>query len=261
MDTIIKVVFGVIIGVVGYWMVERYMLNTDLFAEQTLELSQEATPSEDKVGHSERRKKYDAQKRPEEPKIERLTVEIESLKQQMEIKNQELVATKTENKRLNSILGGSRDSVVGVKDKYSQIDKVASDQDKFNGIPESHHSLLSRPESTPKATYELHDELVSEEEDISWATMKEQQINHYLMTYKDSAQYIIHTVDCRSSLCEIIGTENPSERDVWAEVAGQMRNQAWWEFRGSHTTSSTDSSGNLLFVTILQRSQGLEKEN
>ncbi len=260
METIIKIVLGVIIGVVGYWMIEQYVLTKDFVEEQTLEPSQEAMPSEAE-SHSDKSKNTEKRKSPEQVKIDALTVELDSLNQQMGIKNQELVATKAENKRLNSILDGAGQSVAGMKDKYSQIEKTPSNQDKFNGIPETHHSLLSRPESTPKATYELHDELVSEEEDISWATMKEQQINHFLMTHKDSAQFIIHTVDCRSSLCEIIGTEHPSERDVWAEVNVQMRNQAWWEFRGSHTTSSTDPNGNLLFVTILQRNQGSEKAN
>lgn len=258
MDTIIKIVFGVIIGVVGYWMVERYVLNNDHVAEQT-QFNQEVARPEGKIAHGDKSEKSNKRDSPEHVIIDSLTVEMDSLKQQMEIKNQELVATKAENKRLNSILDGAGKGITGMKDKYSQIDKTPSNQDKFNGIPETHHSLLSRPESTPKATYELHDELISEAEDISWATMKEQQINHFLMTYKDSAQYIVHHVDCRSSLCEIIGTEHPSERDIWSEVTGQMRNQAWWEFIGSHTTSSTDASGNLLFVTILQRSQSLEK--
>ncbi|MCW8857724.1 MAG: hypothetical protein OQJ95_10200 [Kangiella sp.] len=261
MGTMIKVVIGVIIGFVGYWALDRYVLNNDLVAEQSLEINQEVMQSEVEVSHSDKSKKTEKRESPEQVKIETLTIELDSLKQQMEIKNQELLAIRTENKRLNGILGGSVESVSGMKDNYSQTDKTLSNHNKFEGIPESHHTLLSRPESTPKATYELHDELVGEKEDISWATEKEQQINHFLMNYKDSAQYIIHTVDCRSSLCEIIGTEHPSERDIWSEVTGQMRNQAWWEFRGTHTTSSTDSNGNLLFVTILQRSQASEKAN
>lgn len=260
MNTMIKIIIGMIIGVAGFWAFDRYVGEGDNKAKQDTEIEQEVSLSEKNVTLTPSNKTSNGQEKDAAESVENLTNEIESLKRQIEIKNQELMASKLESKRLNAILKGDGTNLDGLTaDHNSTNDKSSSDQNKFEGIPESHHSLLSRPQSMAKATYELHDDLVNEQEDISWATMKEQQINHFLMTHKDSSQYIIHRVECRSSLCEIIGTEHPSERDVWSEVTGQMRNQAWWEFIGSHTTSSTDSSGNLLFVTILQRSQGSEK--
>ncbi|ACV25691.1 hypothetical protein [Kangiella koreensis] len=262
MGTIIKVVIGIIIGAVGFWTLDQYVIEGALVTKQTGNIKQEVPMSGNDLSHAQDNKVSNAQEKDEAGELESLTNEIESLKQEMEIKNQELLSSKLESKRLNAIIKGDDASLDDLKlNQNSANDKSSSGLNKFEGIPESHHSLLSRPESTPKATYELHNDLTSEEEDISWATMKEQQINHFLMSYKDSAQYIIHRVDCRSTLCEIIGTEHPSERDIWSEVTGQMRNQAWWEFIGSHTTSSTDSNGNLLFVTILQRNQGVEKAN
>ncbi len=259
MGSIIKVVIGVVIGVVGFWVLERYVMDDGQKAGQYSEFNQQATLAKEDEAVDKNKSVADSQDESEAVKIESLTSELESLKRQVEVKNQELQASKLESKRLNAILKGDGTSVDGLTADQNNSKNSRSDQNKFEGIPESHHQLLTRPASMPKATHELHDDLVNEQEDISWATMKEQQINHFLMTYKDNGQYIIHKVECRSTLCEIIGTEHPSERDVWAEVTGQMRNQAWWEFTGTHTTSSSDSSGNLLFVTILQRVRGSEK--
>ncbi len=247
MNSLIKVMIGVAIGVVGYWLVNNYSSSghdaeKPLVVEEEVEKQVEAIDGGDHANSS----------RTEKGSRTELESEVESLRQQIELKELELTAFSVENQRLKQVLN-NQNPTPGNNSTEQAKAKAETASDRLEGVPESHHSLLSRPASMPKSTYELHDELVDEEEDVSWATMKEQQINHYLNTHKDSSKYMVHRVECRSTLCEIIGTKYPSEEDVWAEVSGQMRNQAWWEFTGTHTSSSIDDVGNHIFVTLLRR--------
>lgn len=247
MNSLIKVIIGVAIGVVGYWLVNNYSSSghdaeKPLVVEKKVEKQVEVINADDLINSS----------RTEKGRRAELESEVESLRQEIELKEQELTAVSVENQRLKQVLNNQSTKPINNGSEPAQT-KSEQSPDRLEGVPESHHSLLSRPASMPKSTYELHDELVGEEEDVSWATMKEQQINHYLSTHKDSSKYVVHRVECRSTLCEIIGTKYPSEEDVWAEVSGQMRNQAWWEFTGTHTSSSIDDVGNHIFVTLLRR--------
>lgn len=254
MSSTIKVVIGIIVGVTGFWALDRYVEEGDNKAQQDTKIEQEVSLSGKNESRTPNNKLSNAKEKDEAGEVESLTNELESLKREMEIKNQELMASKLESKRLNAILKGDGTSLDGLTaEQTPSNNKSSSDQNKFEGIPESHHSLLSRPESMPKAAYELHDDFVNEPEDISWATMTEQQINYYLMNHKDSSWYTIHRVECRSSLCEIIGTENPSDRDIWNQVITQMGSQAWWEFGGVSSRSTSGPNGSTLFATILKR--------
>lgn len=250
MNSLIKVTIGVAIGVVGYWLVDNYS-STNHSAEKQLVVEKEIAKRIE-VNNAD-----DLTKSSGSEKVSRVELEdeVESLRQQVELKEQELTAVSVENQRLKQVLNNQNTTPSNNNSDEHTKTKSETGSDRLEGVPESHHSLLSRPASMPKSTYELHDELVGEEEDVSWATMKEQQINHYLSTHKDSSKYVVHRVECRSTLCEIIGTKYPSEEDVWAEVSGQMRNQAWWEFTGTHTSSSIDDVGNHIFVTLLRRNK------
>lgn len=249
MNSLIKVIIGVAIGVIGFWLVDKYSdsnhtAEKPFVIEKEIEKKPEAIDGGDHTNSSASEKGSRTE----------LESEVESLRQEIELKEQELTAVSVENQRLKQVLNNQSTKPINNSTEPAQT-KLEQSPDRLEGVPESHHSLLSRPASMPKSTYELHDELVDEEEDVSWATMKEQQINHYLSTHKDSSKYVVHRVECRSTLCEIIGTKYPSKEDVWAEVSGQMRNQAWWEFTGTHTSSSIDDVGNHIFVTLLRRNK------
>lgn len=247
MNSLIKVIIGIAIGVIGFWLIDKYIapgpgVEKQLVVKKEVEKQKEAIKTDDNTSSN----------RSGNVSLVAIESEIDSLRQQIELKEQELTAVSVENQRLKNVLNNQ-----GAKTNNYSIDhtrnKSIAEADILEGVPESHHELLSRPASMPKNTFDLHDELVGEEEDLSWATMKEQQINHYLNTHKDNARYLIHRVECRSTLCEIIGTIYPTEVDIWGEVSDQMRNQAWWEFTGTHTSSSIDDVGNKIFVTILRR--------
>lgn len=249
MNSLIKVMIGIAIGVVGFWLVDKYSASNHI-AEKPLMIEKEIEKKSETIDGGDHANSSASEK----GSRTELESEVESLRQEIELKEQELTAVSVENQRLKQVLNSQGETQI--KNSSEPVQKKSEQgSDRLEGIPESHHSLLSRPASMPKSTYELHDELVGEEEDVSWATMKEQQINHYLSTHKDSSKYVVHRVECRSTLCEIIGTKYPSEEDIWAEVSGQMRNQAWWEFTGTHTSSSIDDVGNHIFVTLLRRNK------
>ncbi|MBD3668207.1 MAG: hypothetical protein HUJ16_09620 [Kangiella sp.] len=251
MNSLIKIIIGILIGVLGFWVVNKSGLTQQQIEVQAVEQVPEQEVDNESITAA---KNKDGKLQPEADSVEQVTQEdVIALQQQLFLKEQQLAAVATENKRLQQILNTGKSAPMESGDNSEKT--PAADVDRLAGIPESHHSLLSRPASMPKSTFELHDELVSEEEDVSWATMKEQQINHYLQTHKQSANYVVHKVDCRQTLCEIVGTEYPSGQQVWVDVSGQMRTQAWWEFTGTHTSSSIDDVGNYIFVTLLRRNK------
>lgn len=104
MGTMIKVIIGMIIGAAGFWALDRYVEEGDNKAKQDTEIEQEVLLSGKNVSHTPSNKTSDAQEKVAAGNVESLTNELESLKRQMEIKNQELMASKLESKRLNAIL-------------------------------------------------------------------------------------------------------------------------------------------------------------
>lgn len=120
-------------------------------------------------------------------------------------------------------------------------------------IPESHKKILERPEHMPKTLRELHGEFAQEEQDIGWALEKEQQIRYYLDSHRFNPNWQILSVDCRTSLCEIVGIELNNQVDAWGTATSEMREQPWWEFSGSSSSSSGLPDGTTPFIAILSR--------
>ena len=59
--------------------------------------------------------------------------------------------------------------------------------DLFADVPESHKKLLEPKTDAPKTLDQLHEELVEQEEDISWATLKEQQLSYFINSHGATA--------------------------------------------------------------------------
>ncbi len=165
--------------------------------------------------------------------------EIEALQQQlavMENTNQQLT------QRLNKI----------EQPVKSEKDKEAANDDLFADVPESHRKLLEPKNDAPKTIDQLHEEVVEQEEDISWATLKEQQLNHYIHGHRYSNFIDIHMIQCKTNLCEILGTEIPSDYDAWFTISDELKNESWAKFSGNSTSSNNAEHGNKIFVTILR---------
>lgn len=115
--------------------------------------------------------------------------------------------------------------------------KLLADQGKRarspGGIPDSHAALEAEPK------------------DDSWAYYMEQTLLQHLAGTPGIEQFEISNIECRATMCEIqaIGFDE-STGLVWAQILQSMRNQPWYEF--VQTGSSSGSvGGRLAIISIM----------
>ncbi|NVJ68451.1 MAG: hypothetical protein HWE16_18330 [Gammaproteobacteria bacterium] len=137
--------------------------------------------------------------------------------------------------------------------KAEQSDDADNNPDLFADVPESHKKLLEPKTDAPKTLDQLHEELVEQEEDISWATLKEQQLSYFINSHRYSNFIDIHLIQCKTNLCEILGTEVPSDNESWFTINDEMMREPWADFSGNSTSSNNGENGNKIFVTILKQ--------
>jgi hypothetical protein len=101
---------------------------------------------------------------------------------------------------------------------------------------------------------ELHMQFATEREDQSWSIAMEQNLSQFLAQNNISGEFEILTVDCRSTLCEILAFGNlPNSPQRWNTLASEMGKQSWWSNFKGNSTSSSEKNGRTTIVTILQR--------
>lgn len=179
----------------------------------------------------------------QEEEINRLELEAETL-QQANSALQEQVTQLKESQLAKSI-----------SEKSQQADKKSLNDRLFEGVPKTHQSIIKAHEYTPKTMAELHQGYVEEEQDIAWALLKQQQISYYLSTHRLSGDLQVHNQGCKETYCEIIATDNSVNSESYQQILSEMREQAWWEFSGSSTSSNGDgqAQGVTYMITILSR--------
>ena len=117
--------------------------------------------------------------------------------------------------------------------------------------------LAPAPEQgRPLTLSELHMQLSTQRKDENWALEMEQAMRQFLSQSIVSNEFEVLTVECRTTLCEILAFGNlPSSGERWNAVMADMAKQAWWSSFQGNATSSSDQNGRTTIVTILQRTQ------
>lgn len=246
MGTIIKLVIGIVIGVLGAWLVFAMDSEAEstkgnegrsLGVQQTQLNQVNARPKES----------YTASSNTEESNVHvaELERELQQIRQELET----AVATKEAAiKKLESVQSNDNPPV-------NRNEKTQSDFEWYSEkIPESHRNVLTPNKSLPKTAFELHKDFVDEGEDIGWALEKEQQIQSYIQNHEKGSGVTIQLVDCKATLCEIYGTTYNEQGKNWDQIVSGMRSQPWWSgFIGSSSSGSSGDDGQYLFATILRR--------
>jgi hypothetical protein len=121
------------------------------------------------------------------------------------------------------------------------------------------HARMLSPaptEGRPPTLQELHMQFATEREDPNWSLEMEQNLNQFLAQSNSAGEFEILTVDCRSTLCEILAFGNlPSSPQRWNAIGSEMGKQPWWSNFKGNSTSSSEKNGRTTIVTILQRAK------
>ncbi len=103
---------------------------------------------------------------------------------------------------------------------------------------------------------QLHRQLESEAEELSWSTYMEAQIAGYLSQKPALAEFSIPLVECRTTLCEVqvIGYgESPMQN--WMNATADMRAQPWYEFADTSIGVQQVVPGIIGLMVVMQRAQ------
>lgn len=103
---------------------------------------------------------------------------------------------------------------------------------------------------------QLHRQLESEAEELSWSPYMEAQIAGYLSQKPALAEFSIPLIECRTTLCEVqvIGYgESPMQN--WMNATADMRAQPWYEFADSSIGVQQVVPGIIGLMVVMQRAQ------
>jgi hypothetical protein len=124
------------------------------------------------------------------------------------------------------------------------------------GLSSEHAKMLSPApvEGRPPTLQELHMQFATERDDQNWSLVMEQNLSLFLAQSNSSGEFEILTVDCRSTLCEILAFGNlPNSPQRWNALGSEMGKQPWWSNFKGNSTSTSERNGRTTIVTILQR--------
>ena len=122
-------------------------------------------------------------------------------------------------------------------------------------LPETIRPLLEKTDTHDGLTLaQTHAKLEEEPDDLAWSYQMEMYLQQSLARPTKSGQPLdIRVIECRTTLCEIVGfspLENPSD-DLSAAVQ-YMSQQPWWDFDNFNLTVAGDNSGGK-FLAFLHR--------
>ena len=122
-------------------------------------------------------------------------------------------------------------------------------------VPESIKPFLHKTDTHDGLTLgQMHSKLEAEPDDLAWSYQMEMYLQQSLARPTKSGQPLdIRIVECRSTLCEIVGfspLENPTD-DVSAAIQF-MTQQPWWDFDNFNSTAAGDGTGGK-FMLFLRR--------
>ncbi len=103
---------------------------------------------------------------------------------------------------------------------------------------------------------QLHGQIESEAEELSWSTYMEAQIAGYLSQKLSLSELSIPLIECRTTLCEVqvIGYGD-SPMQNWMNATGDMRAQPWYEFADASIGTRQVAPGIIGLMLVMQRAQ------
>lgn len=120
-------------------------------------------------------------------------------------------------------------------------------------VTEHHAKLLQGNTREPGIGWQ-HEQLEFEEEDVSWAYEMELRIREFLNAHPSAALFQVPSIECRTTRCQIqaLGYDSAAVGH-WGLMMDQMREQPWFNFFGTGSSSSNIDGGGHAIVTFLER--------
>jgi uncharacterized small protein (DUF1192 family) len=250
MDTLIKIIIGVVIGCLATWGFVQFGFE---------EASNDSKPAVSAKAHSE----LDSDSSSVDTEQKFVSSETETSKSQAELQNevallrQQLRQTEQQLKTVENTKQAAIERLEShitnntVDNKKSDAKPVSSEENYYQGVPESHHTLVSPPKSRIKTTFDRHKEFVDEKEDIVWSLEKEQQIRSYIQGHSLGAEVTLDLIECKKTMCEVYGSTFSQDSEALSVISDGMRSQPWWDFVGTSTSSMSGDNSRALFLIIL----------
>lgn len=94
-------------------------------------------------------------------------------------------------------------------------------------------------------------QLHEESEDHEWSIIMEQHISDFFVTHDFADKVKLDAVTCKQTICEIRGFE--FENEAWGRVMSDMRNQSWWNFVSSHSTTQNNKEFGMFFYSLISK--------
>jgi len=89
----------------------------------------------------------------------------------------------------------------------------------------------------------------NETQDYDWAYLMEIQIKDFMTIHYEAGNIDVQSVKCKTTTCEITGFE--SEEQKAQIILRDMREQDWWEFRNTSSSSSQSTEfGQYFYVSL-----------
>lgn len=94
-------------------------------------------------------------------------------------------------------------------------------------------------------------QLHEESEDHEWSIIMEQHITDFFVTHDLADKVKLDAVTCKQTICEVRGFE--LENEAWGRVMSDMRNQSWWNFVSSHSTTQNNKEFGMYFYSLISK--------
>lgn len=172
--------------------------------------------------------------------INQLTKKLLQLEQQLQSTEAELKVVIQQNTDLDKSLSSSQ------KEQPRQEPIKITQEQAEKAIPKPFSSFFV--DASGKRAEEFIN-FQEQENDYDWAYTMEIQITNFITVHQNAHNVELKSVACKSSACEIMGFEQAGQS--WSVILADMRNQEWWVFRNTSSSSQSSEEFGQFFYTML----------
>lgn len=86
-----------------------------------------------------------------------------------------------------------------------------------------------------------------QEDDLDWGFDMQTKISDFIITHYSANGVRLSAITCKEISCELLIEE--SENNAWEQIFDEMKEQAWWRFRSTNSSSrSSENETHLMYL-------------
>jgi hypothetical protein len=161
-----------------------------------------------------------------------------------EVQTQEYLDLVEDYKVLERKYAKSKNKISTLNHQLSELDESETSNEEMEELaPEPFKSFLSSFRGkTRNDIYDFH----KQEDDLDWGYNTQNYISDFIQTHYNGSSVELISVICKQPYCEILVIEK--EEDAWKNIMKEIRQQPWWKF--SSTTSSSNNMSTYIFLSM-----------